>query len=247
MVRGHLREIFSSFQGEGLEVGYRQIFIRFAGCNLRCRYCDTPTCQEGAGPCRIQRCPDAMSSQTVTHPLSVDEVLSAVEALDLSLHHSVSFTGGEPLLQLDFLQPLAAVLKERKVRILLETNGTLPDQLQLCQDRIDVIAMDWKLPSSTGQQDQAALHARFFRQAMRQPLFVKMVITAGTVPAEVERACRWIAAVRPETAVVLQPVTGCGGLEPPDFQGLVEYHALAVRYLSEVRVIPQMHRLIDAP
>ena len=42
----HLVEVFSSFQGEGLYVGQRQLFIRFAGCNLRCRFCDTEAAQE---------------------------------------------------------------------------------------------------------------------------------------------------------------------------------------------------------
>jgi 7-carboxy-7-deazaguanine synthase len=39
---GYLSEIFVSFQGEGAHVGRRHLFVRLAGCNIRCRYCDTP-------------------------------------------------------------------------------------------------------------------------------------------------------------------------------------------------------------
>ncbi len=42
VVKGYLSEIFVSFQGEGLHVGRRHLFLRLSGCHLRCRYCDTP-------------------------------------------------------------------------------------------------------------------------------------------------------------------------------------------------------------
>ena len=41
MIETNIIEIFSSIQGEGKYVGYRQVFIRFSGCNLHCTYCDT--------------------------------------------------------------------------------------------------------------------------------------------------------------------------------------------------------------
>ena len=47
---GYLSEIFVSFQGEGAHVGYRHLFVRLAGCNLRCRYCDTPDSRERTTP-----------------------------------------------------------------------------------------------------------------------------------------------------------------------------------------------------
>ena len=40
--QSYLSEVFSSIQGEGLYVGDRHLFVRFAGCNLNCQYCDTP-------------------------------------------------------------------------------------------------------------------------------------------------------------------------------------------------------------
>src|SRR6185295_1944409 len=39
---GWIREVFASFQGEGTHVGRRTVFVRTAGCSLRCRFCDTP-------------------------------------------------------------------------------------------------------------------------------------------------------------------------------------------------------------
>src|SRR5437016_13899338 len=50
---GNVSEIFVSFQGEGLHAGRRQLFVRFAGCPLRCRYCDTPESLVPVPECRV--------------------------------------------------------------------------------------------------------------------------------------------------------------------------------------------------
>lgn len=81
-------EVFSSIQGEGLLVGKRQIFIRFAGCNLNCSYCDTP---ESRDP-------------SCGEELSADQLQGMVENLVTPDFHSLSITGGEPLLYPDFIR-----------------------------------------------------------------------------------------------------------------------------------------------
>ncbi|HHQ45091.1 MAG TPA: 7-carboxy-7-deazaguanine synthase QueE, partial [Candidatus Altiarchaeales archaeon] len=73
-------EIFSSIQGEGKFMGIPQVFIRLAGCNLSCSWCDTPQSKGGG------------------KEMSVETVVSEVELLGIK---SVCITGGEPLLQVD--------------------------------------------------------------------------------------------------------------------------------------------------
>ncbi len=97
-------EIFRSLQGEGFLAGTPSVFVRAAGCNLRCWYCDTPYASWD---------PDGIS-------LTVDEIVSRVEALE---HRHVVLTGGEPMIFSD-LVPLAARLRELGRHITVETAGT---------------------------------------------------------------------------------------------------------------------------
>ena len=83
-VRAQIAEIFKSIQGEGIYAGRKQVFIRFYGCNLGCRYCDT-------------------QPLTFTE-MDLEEVLSTISVF--KNYHSISLTGGEPLQQIDFLQVL---------------------------------------------------------------------------------------------------------------------------------------------
>ncbi|WP_225369796.1 7-carboxy-7-deazaguanine synthase QueE [Methanobrevibacter arboriphilus] len=119
-------EIFSSFQGEGLWIGKRQIFIRFAGCNLNCNYCDTK------------------NSQNVNNGIlkSVEEVVKKIKELETPDLHSISFTGGEPLLYFDFINE---IISQTDFKIMIETNGTLPDSLSKINN-LNCVSLDLKLP-----------------------------------------------------------------------------------------------------
>jgi len=228
-------------------VGYRQIFIRFSGCNLSCAYCDTPVSRQMNAVCRVQEKVGEMTVQSIENPVSVERLVSLVEALDVSLHHSVSFTGGEPLLQAEYVQAAAGLLRQRQVRIYLETNGTLPDQLTVCRDCIDIIAMDWKAPGSTGGKDYSREHMRFLREGRSVRLFVKLVVAQQTPVDEVEHICELIASENSDIPLVLQPVSEEGSILPPRAEQLFAWHAVACRHLRTVRIVPQMHRLLKVP
>ena len=119
-------EIFSSIQGEGLLIGERQIFVRFAGCNLDCSYCDTKNSQ----------------SANVGTMMSVNQVLDEIEKLRTDDLGSISYTGGEPMLHADFI---AELINKTEEKSLLETNGTLPKELTKLEG-LDWASMDIKLP-----------------------------------------------------------------------------------------------------
>ena len=118
-------EIFSSFQGEGVLIGQRQIFVRFAGCNLNCDYCDTKnSISDKDGVLMTPR-----------------EVVDKIESILTPDCQTISFTGGEPSLYPDFINEVS---KLTDLDIMLETNGTLPDNIDLINN-LDIVSLDIKL------------------------------------------------------------------------------------------------------
>ena len=99
-----ISEIFSSIQGEGMLAGRRQIFVRLMECNLDCRYCDTNF--EKSDICRLESKPGSGTFLNIPQPPSLHEITAIIEEWQSQLpgaHHSVSITGGEPLLYADAL------------------------------------------------------------------------------------------------------------------------------------------------
>ncbi len=232
-------ELFSSWQGEGLWLGCRQLFLRFSGCNLRCAYCDTPSA--------LERQPGFRSGAgRRPNPIGVAALLAILEEADLAAHHSVSFTGGEPLLQAECLLPLAAGIKARGGRVYLETNGSLPDALPPLLPHTDFVSMDWKLPSATGA-DSGCNHAEFLRLCRGKPLQVKVVCAAATGDDEVEAAAAGVAAIGRDIPLVLQPASEPGGGWAVGWGRLAALERICAPHLQEVRIIPQMHRLLNLP
>jgi len=181
-MKAEVSEIFKSIQGEGPYQGYTQIFVRFFGCNLRCSYCDTKLTYY----------------QERTPEDALDEIYS------YSNYHSVSLTGGEPLLQVEFLQELSKLLKLKKKKIYLETNGVLYDNLKRVVEHIDIVAMDFKLPTSTGQAAFWKEHEEFLKTA-QDKAFVKAVIGETTQIEDIYKAIEIIKKINPDIFFILQP------------------------------------------
>ncbi len=102
----YLIELYKSVQGESSFTGLPCIFVRFAGCNLRCAWCDSEYTFSGG------------------KPFSQAEVIAAIEAL--APCRLVEFTGGEPMLQAKELLPLVDELLARGFTLMMETSGERP-------------------------------------------------------------------------------------------------------------------------
>jgi len=178
-----ISDIFKSIQGEGPYQGVSQVFIRFFGCNLKCQFCDT-----------------ALDSYRI---FEVSDVVN--ELKKYHLYHSVSLTGGEPLLQVGFLHDLAQQLKMQNQLLYLETNGVLADKLGEIIDYIDIISMDFKLPSSTGLGSFWGQHEEFLKIASSKEVFVKSVIGMSTTIDDVLTAIKLIKKINNKAILVLQP------------------------------------------
>lgn len=125
-----LVEIFESMQGEGRHTGRPCIFVRFAGCNLDCPWCDT---------------------DKIKHfELSLDELVAEVKTYRAK---SVILTGGEPTIQ-QGMDELVAVLKQAGYWLAVETNGlSAPSWLQ----HVDYVACSPKVEYAERYQDSTML------------------------------------------------------------------------------------------
>lgn len=121
-------EIFSSIQGESSYAGLPCTFVRFAGCNLRCSYCDTTYAYEGG------------------YHMTIEALVRKVEEAGLDL---VEITGGEPLLQREVFDFVRVLLDEGRT-VLIETNGSR-DISGI--DKRAIIILDVKTPGS-GMSEQ---------------------------------------------------------------------------------------------
>jgi 7-carboxy-7-deazaguanine synthase len=241
VAQGYLSEIFVSFQGEGIHAGRRQLFIRLAGCNLRCRYCDTPDSLERVSHFRVHAADG--SSRALPNPVSATATLAAAlpligdEPID-----GVAITGGEPLMQAAFLAELLADARLPRPR-LLETNGMLPDPLADVLALVDVVSMDIKLPSNSGERGFWEPHARFLDLAADKA-YVKVLIDAGTDIDEVERAASLTHTRAPRASLFLQPITAASGRIDLDAAGLARYFRVARLRHPDVRLLPQAHKAL---
>ncbi|MFI1367055.1 7-carboxy-7-deazaguanine synthase QueE [Streptomyces griseochromogenes] len=115
-----VNEIFGpTVQGEGPSAGRRCAFLRLGGCNLSCRWCDTPYTWDWQGVSDTGR---AFDPRTELRLRMADDVLDELLAMTVPL---IVISGGEPLNQQNRLVPVVRGLRDRGVSIEIETNGTV--------------------------------------------------------------------------------------------------------------------------
>ncbi len=224
-------EIFSSFQGEGLLIGERQIFVRFAGCNLNCNYCDTNDSK-------------SVKSGKLMTPLEVTEKIKKILTPDCK---SISFTGGEPSLYPEFIDEVS---KNFNLNIMLETNGTLPENIDLI-DELDIVSLDIKLPEHfDGEFDESIflneIESLNLLMAKSINVYCKVVILPSTkiksFKGVVEKLYQNISN-KSNLKIIIQPSSPLEDWKDINFR-LFKFSEMVVQYF-EVSTIPHIHKILD--
>lgn len=253
MSEGYVGQIFNSIQGEGLYVGRRQVLLRFSGCRGNCLYCDTGEFRRfRPSTCEVETKPGSMRFRRVRNPMTHEDVVRHVKRLTTPDTHSVSLTGGEPLLAGDFLVDVARVCKREGLSTYLETSGMSSKRMAEVSPYIDIAAIDLKLPEhrTVPSRDWPRLleeELACIRLALGRGIetFVKVVVLRSSRSDTIFRVCRRLAGIG-SVQLVIQPVTPARKIRraPPITHVYRLAQAAARAGIEEIAIIPQVHKLM---
>ncbi|SFE57922.1 putative 7-carboxy-7-deazaguanine synthase QueE [Trichococcus pasteurii] len=210
-------EKFVSINGEGRRCGQLATFIRFAGCNLNCGYCDTAW---------------ANDRKVAFDPMTAEEVYAYIKDTQVT---NVTLTGGEPLLQQDMGELLELLSQDSELYVEIETNGSVLLSKFSDLENPPSFTMDYKLPSS-GMERMMALE-NFDHLTEKDA--VKFV--SGSM-ADLEKARELINAYKltEKASVFISPVFGDIELE-----SIVDF--MKDNQMNGVNMQVQLHKIIWDP
>ena len=220
MAQFRVVEQFVSINGDGRLAGPLALFIRFAGCNLQCEYCDTKWANE----------PDVAYRVYTTEEL-VDEIRK-------SGVHNITLTGGEPLLQKGIQELLEQLRKYREIRVEIETNGSVDITPYSSQDTTDNVTftLDYKTAVS-GMEDKMCLSNY---ENMRSVDTVKFVVGSRRDLDKARQIIEQYELVAKGCGIYLSPCFG--KIEPAEIVDYVVEHKM-----NGVNVQLQLHKFIWDP
>jgi organic radical activating enzyme len=122
----------------------------------------------------------------------------------------------------------------------------LPDELSKIIDLVDIVAMDFKLPSATGEREYWREHADFLKIASKKKVFVKAVVTSDTKIEDIEKAIQLIKKAHKNIPFILQPASP---VKPSDMnidrEKLFKFLEVGSKNdIVNMRVIPQIHKIL---
>ena len=148
-----ISEIFHSVQGEGLLLGVPSVFVRTSGCNLRCRWCDTPYA----------------SWNPEGEEMSPEEIVRRVMSYDCP---HVVLTGGEPMVAAG-IRDLAFLLRAEGLHITIETAATISPLLDGITIPCDLASLSPKLADSTPDRNRAGAWSDRHEASRRRPEIIR--------------------------------------------------------------------------
>jgi 7-carboxy-7-deazaguanine synthase len=236
--RIQLSEIFTSIEGEGIFFGTKTMFVRMAGCHLKCHWCDTTY----ALPL------DSGSDYTI------DEAKRLIREQLQPNTYKVNFTGGEPLIQYEAVIELAKFVKEEQgLRTYLESACFDSNRYVKVLPFIDICKVEFKM------SDSQVIDVRHYDNLLRNEFqclesaimnhkitYIKIVVSNSTNLFEFQGLVQNIfkhVKIENIAGFIIQP--SCGTNEPT-VERLFKFYDAIYPVYQDVRIIPQLHKLIGA-
>lgn len=198
----HLSSIQVDIQRKGIYIGQRHCMVKFALSNTESPYMDIPLEGKEYAP---------------------EEVLAELKDFKKQKPEMICFTGGEPLLQIDYYRDL---LEELPLPLYFETNATVPERIADVKDYVSMFCLQL-LPAYQKEFIESMIAVR------DSDYYVRLIIEKDMSPKEIEDYAKIIASVNDAKPLILEPLFGV--------KNYLALQAMALRHLKDVRVIPRMH------
>jgi len=236
--RARVSEIFTSIEGEGIFVGKKTLFIRFSGCHLKCKWCDTKY---------------ALPLDSGTE-YQIDEIKDLIIRELQPFTYKVNFTGGEPLLQSDAVIELADFIKKQtNLKTYIESSCFDSELFNKVLPYIDICKIEFKTDDSkvveNEEYDNLLLNEiKCLELAVEsnKTTYIKIVVTNSTDLESFKNLVYNISKkIKPSNIVgfIIQP---SHGVDLPTVCKLLDAYDIVQPMFPEVRIIPQLHKEIGA-
>ena len=231
-------EIFTSIEGEGLFVGKKTLFIRFSGCHLKCRWCDTKY---------------ALPLDSGTE-YQMDEIEDLIIRELQPFTYKVNFTGGEPLLQTDAVIKLADFIKKQtNLKTYIESSCFDSELFSKVLPYIDICKIEFKTDDSKVVENEVydslllnEIKCLELAVESNKTTYIKIVVTNSTNLESFKNLVYNISKkIKPSDILgfIIQP---SHGVDQPTVNKLLDTYDIVQPMFPEVRIIPQLHKEIGA-
>lgn len=233
--RVKLSEIFTSIEGEGILFGTKTMFVRLAGCPLKCHWCDTPY---------------ALPMESGSD-YSIDEVK---ELISKNLHPNtfkVNFTGGEPLVQHEAVVELAKFVRQKGLRTYLESACYDSARFAKVLPHIDLVKVEFKL------KDSKVVEEKNYGSLLRNELdclkqainsgktsYIKVVVTNSSSLKEFKELVHEVFKVAKPAEIAGFIIQPSYKIDEPTLNVLFGFYDAVYPVYDQVRVVPQLHKVI---
>ena len=237
-MKTRLFEIFTSVEGEGIFYGTKTLFVRLAGCHFTCFYCDTL---------------DALPMDSGTE-YSIEEACKKIDENLKENTFKVNFTGGEPLIQYEQVGEMAKHVQSLNIPTYLESSCFDSKKFKHVLPFIDFVKIEFKTKDADFVDQQHypnlienALECLSYSITSGKKTYVKIVVSSKTDQESIKELIEKIFKITKKndiSGLILQPTYG---IAEPSLDHLLNLYDIVYPYYKDVRVIPQLHKLINAP